>query len=177
MKKQLFFTVMAAGLLMACSQKQAVVTVPVTQIDVEKLHDSIDYDMDISDMVYAFQALYNESIEDNKYPDAQKKLLSLYDAKKTKDSLIEETRQWLIETSQANADKKLEKARKEHDEQLKYENRAKKRTILWIVCSVILIIFGIIMVNNENYVIGISSIFIAVAAVLSYLIFKFAAEY
>lgn len=53
MKKQLFFTVMAAGLLMACSQKQAVVTVPVTQIDVEKLHDSIDYDMDISGLSLA----------------------------------------------------------------------------------------------------------------------------
>ena len=53
MKKTLLFALMAAGLVMACSQKQAVVTVPVTQIDVEKLHDSIDYDMDISSLSLA----------------------------------------------------------------------------------------------------------------------------
>ena len=53
MKKTLLFVMMAAGLVMACSQKQAVVTVPVTQIDVEKLHDSIDYDMDISGLSLA----------------------------------------------------------------------------------------------------------------------------
>ena len=37
-----------AGLMAACSQKQSVVTVPVAQIDVEHLIDSIDYNMDVS---------------------------------------------------------------------------------------------------------------------------------
>jgi hypothetical protein len=49
-----FATVMmVAGLTMACSQKQAVVTVPTTQINVEKLLDSIDYNMDISGLSLA----------------------------------------------------------------------------------------------------------------------------
>ena len=48
MKKLLFLTICAAGLLMGCSQKQAVVTVPESQIDLQGLLDSIDYDMDIS---------------------------------------------------------------------------------------------------------------------------------
>ena len=37
-----------AGLLTACSQKQSVVSVPVSQIDVEQLNKTIDYNMDIS---------------------------------------------------------------------------------------------------------------------------------
>ena len=42
------------ALMMACAQKQqAVVTVPPSQIDVEKLHDSIDYDMDVSGLSLA----------------------------------------------------------------------------------------------------------------------------
>jgi hypothetical protein len=40
--------------MMACAQKQqAVVTVPPSQIDVEKLLDSIDYDMDVSGLSLA----------------------------------------------------------------------------------------------------------------------------
>ena len=41
-------TVCAVGLMTACTQKQAVVSVPQSQIDLEKLIDSIDYDMDIT---------------------------------------------------------------------------------------------------------------------------------
>jgi hypothetical protein len=37
-----------AGLLTACSQKQSVVSMPVSQIDVEQLNKTIDYNMDIS---------------------------------------------------------------------------------------------------------------------------------
>jgi hypothetical protein len=47
MKKLLTVACMVA-LICACNQKQSVVSVPVTQIDVEKLIDSIDYDMDVS---------------------------------------------------------------------------------------------------------------------------------
>ena len=46
MKKLLTVACMVA-LICACNQKQSVVSVPVTQIDVEKLIDSIDYDMDV----------------------------------------------------------------------------------------------------------------------------------
>ena len=53
MKKLLFAACMAA-MLCACSQKQSVVVqVPPSQIDVEKLLDSIDYDMDISGLSLA----------------------------------------------------------------------------------------------------------------------------
>ena len=48
MKKLLLMTVCAVGLMTACTQKQAVVSVPQSQIDLEKLIDSIDYDMDIT---------------------------------------------------------------------------------------------------------------------------------
>ena len=52
MKKLLTAACMVA-LICACNQKQNVVSVPVTQIDVEKLIDSIDYDMDVSGLSLA----------------------------------------------------------------------------------------------------------------------------
>ncbi len=52
MKKLLTAACMVA-LICACNQKQNVVSVPVTQIDVEKLIDSIDYDMDVSSLSLA----------------------------------------------------------------------------------------------------------------------------
>ena len=48
MKTKTFLIVCLAGMITACSQKQSAVSVPVSQIDVEKLLDSIDYDMDVS---------------------------------------------------------------------------------------------------------------------------------
>ncbi len=48
MKAKLFFVACVAGLIAACSQKQSVVSVPESQIDVEKLLDSIDYNMDVT---------------------------------------------------------------------------------------------------------------------------------
>ena len=52
--KRLFLLIGVAGLVMACSQKQSVVsTVPASQIDVEKLLDSIDYNMDVSGLSLA----------------------------------------------------------------------------------------------------------------------------
>ena len=48
MKKNVFLMMCIVGLTVACSQKQSVVQVPVSQLDVEKLIDSIDYDMDVS---------------------------------------------------------------------------------------------------------------------------------
>jgi len=52
--KKLLLAACTVALLMACAQKQqAVVTVPPSQIDVEKLLDSIDYDMDVSGLSLA----------------------------------------------------------------------------------------------------------------------------
>ena len=48
MKQKLLLTAALAVLIAACSQKQNVVSVPPSQIDVEKLIDSIDYDIDVS---------------------------------------------------------------------------------------------------------------------------------
>ena len=51
--KKLLLTACVAVLICACSQKQSVVQVPPSQIDVEKLLDSIDYDIDISGLSLA----------------------------------------------------------------------------------------------------------------------------
>ena len=42
MKRKVFLLACVAGLIAACSQKQSVVQMPVSTIDVEKLGDSID---------------------------------------------------------------------------------------------------------------------------------------
>ena len=52
--KKLLLAACTVALLVACAQKQqVVVTVPPSQIDVEKLLDSIDYDMDVSGLSLA----------------------------------------------------------------------------------------------------------------------------
>ena len=48
MKKKVLFVAGMAALMAACSQKQSVVTVPVSHVNVEQLLDSIDYSMDVS---------------------------------------------------------------------------------------------------------------------------------
>ena len=53
MKTRTLFVAGLAALLSACSQKQTVVSVPVSTIDVESLKDSIDYDMDITGLSLA----------------------------------------------------------------------------------------------------------------------------
>ena len=52
MKQKLLLTACMAALICACSQKQNVVVGP-SQIDVEKLLDSIDYNMDVSGLSLA----------------------------------------------------------------------------------------------------------------------------
>ena len=51
--RKLLSAACVAVLICACSQKQSVVSIPVSQIDVEKLIDSIDYDMDVSGLSLA----------------------------------------------------------------------------------------------------------------------------
>ena len=53
MKTRTLFIVGLAAMLAACSQKQTVVSVPVSTINVEQLKDSIDYDMDITGLSVA----------------------------------------------------------------------------------------------------------------------------
>ena len=48
MKTKTLFAVCTALLMVACSQKQSVVQVPVSTIDVEHLNGDIDYDMDVT---------------------------------------------------------------------------------------------------------------------------------
>ncbi len=45
--KTLLLVTCVVGIVAACSQKQSVVTVPVSQIDVEQLMDSIDYNLSL----------------------------------------------------------------------------------------------------------------------------------
>ena len=69
MKKNVLLTVCLAGLLTACSQKQSVVSVPPSQINVEKLIDSIDYNMDISGLSLAdVRTLRNAPAAQRGYP-------------------------------------------------------------------------------------------------------------
>lgn len=51
--RKLLLAACVAALVCACSPKQSVVTVPPSQIDVEKLLDSIDYDIDVSGLSLA----------------------------------------------------------------------------------------------------------------------------
>ena len=51
--RKLLLTACVAVLICACSQKQSVVTVAPSLIDVEKLLDSIDYDIDVSGLTLA----------------------------------------------------------------------------------------------------------------------------
>ena len=46
--KKIILTLCTAALIAACSQKQGVVEVPVTKIDVEQLNKQIDYNMDVT---------------------------------------------------------------------------------------------------------------------------------
>ena len=48
MKTKTYLMLCLAALVMACSQKASVVSVPASHIDVEQLLDSIDYSMDVS---------------------------------------------------------------------------------------------------------------------------------
>ena len=50
MKTRLFIAACLAGLLTACSQKQSAITMPSSKIDLEKVRDGIDYNMDVSDL-------------------------------------------------------------------------------------------------------------------------------
>ena len=50
MKTKTYLMLCLAALVTACSQKASVVSVPMSHIDVEQLKDSIDYNMDVSEL-------------------------------------------------------------------------------------------------------------------------------
>ena len=59
--KKIILTLCTAAVIAACSQKQGVVEVPVTKIDVEQLNKQIDYNMDVTGL--GTGALYTNNID------------------------------------------------------------------------------------------------------------------
>ena len=90
MKVKLIFMACAATVIGACSQKQAaVVTVPPSQIDVEKLMDSIDYNMDVSGLSVAdVRTLRNAPAAKRGYPFKDSYLRGVYHTTTWYDSLM-----------------------------------------------------------------------------------------
>ena len=90
MKVKLIFMACAATVIGACSQKQAaVVTVPTSQIDVEKLMDSIDYNMDVSGLSIAdVRTLRNAPAAKRGYPFKDSYLRGVYHTTTWYDSLM-----------------------------------------------------------------------------------------
>ena len=87
--KKLLFTACMAALICACSQKQSVVQVPPSQIDVEKLLDSIDYDMDVSGLSLAdVRTLRNAPAAQRGLPFMDSYIRGIYNATTWYDSLM-----------------------------------------------------------------------------------------
>ena len=78
-----------AALMAACSQKQSVVSVPVSHIDVEKLIDSIDYNMDVSGLSLAdLRTLRNAPAARQGFPFKDAYLRGVYESTTWYDSLM-----------------------------------------------------------------------------------------
>ena len=78
-----------AGLIVACSPKQSVVSVAPSQIDVEKLIDSIDYNMDISGLSLAdVRTLSNAPAAQRGLPFMDSYIRGIYSATTWYDSLM-----------------------------------------------------------------------------------------
>ena len=87
--KKLLFSVCVAALICACSQKQSLVAVPPSQIDVEKLLDSIDYDMDVSGLSLAdVRTLRNAPAAQRGLPFRDSYIRGIYNATTWYDSLM-----------------------------------------------------------------------------------------
>ena len=100
MKKNVFFTFCLAGLLTACSQKQSVVSVPPSQINVENLIDSIDYNMDVSGLSLAdVRTLRNAPAALRGYPFKDAYLRGIFSTTTWYDSLM-----WVMDEKIESAD-------------------------------------------------------------------------
>lgn len=87
--KKLLLAACVAAIICACSQKQSLVTVPPSQIDVEKLLDSIDYDMDVSGLSLAdIRTLRNAPAAQRGLPFRDSYLRGIYSATTWYDSLM-----------------------------------------------------------------------------------------
>ena len=88
--KKLVLTVCATGLIVACTPKQTVVSVPPpSQIDVEKLIDSIDYDMDVTGLSLAdLRTLRHAPAAQRGYPFKDAHIRGVYHTTTWYDSLM-----------------------------------------------------------------------------------------
>lgn len=87
--RKLFIVACIAGLVAACSQKQNVVQIPVSTIDVEKLGDSIDYDMDVSGLNLSdLRILRNAPAAQKGYPFKDSYLRGIFETTTWYDSLM-----------------------------------------------------------------------------------------
>ena len=86
---KLFIVACLAGLVAACSQKQSVVQIPVSTIDVEKLGDSIDYDMDVTGLNLSdLRILRNAPAAQKGYPFKDSYLRGIFETTTWYDSLM-----------------------------------------------------------------------------------------
>ena len=89
MKTKLILMTCLAALMAACGQKQSVVSVPVSHIDVEKLIDSIDYNMDVSGLSLAdLRTLRNAPAARQGFPFKDAYLRGVYESTTWYDSLM-----------------------------------------------------------------------------------------
>ncbi len=89
MRKKVLLTVCVTALMVACSQKQSVVSIPPSGIDVEKLIDSINYDMDVSGLSLAdVRTLGSAPAATRGYPFKDAYLRSIYKTTSWYDSLV-----------------------------------------------------------------------------------------
>ncbi len=89
MKRKVFLLACVAGLIAACSQKQSVVQMPVSTIDVEKLGDSIDYGMDVSGLNLSdLRILRNAPAAQKGYPFKDSYLRGIFESTTWYDSLM-----------------------------------------------------------------------------------------
>ncbi len=87
--KTFLLTICTAAIVAACSQKQSVVTVPVSHIDVEKLLDSIDYNMDVSALgVGDLRVLRNAPAARQGFPFKDAYVRGIYESTTWYDSLM-----------------------------------------------------------------------------------------
>ena len=102
MKQKLLLSACLAALICACSQKQSVVQVPPSQIDVEKLLDSIDYDIDVSGLSLAdVRTLENAPAAQRGFPFMDSYIRGIYAQTTWYDSLM-----WKFDESLTYAENK-----------------------------------------------------------------------
>ena len=90
MKQKLLIVACMASLIAACSQKTTnEATVPVTQINVEQLIDSIDYDMDLTGLpISDLRVLRNAPLARQGYPFKDSYVRGIYETTSWYDSLM-----------------------------------------------------------------------------------------